>query len=82
MLDKVDVPVKLRTDEQDVTINPGDYIIGDLNGVVCLPQKLAEQTVNLLASQAEADHLIAQDIQAGIKFADASKKRRAALLKP
>jgi hypothetical protein len=82
MLGKVDVPVKLQTDEQDVTINPGDYIIGDLNGVVCLPQELAEKTVALLPLQAEADHLVAQDIQAGIKFTDASKKRRAALRKP
>ncbi|KIN05084.1 hypothetical protein OIDMADRAFT_50907 [Oidiodendron maius Zn] len=77
----VNVPVKLRSDEQDITINPGDYIIGDLNGIVCLPRELAEKAVSLLAPQAEADRLIALDIQAGVKFAEASKKHRVALSK-
>ena len=77
----MNVPLKLRSDEQDVTINPGDYIIGDLNGIVCLPRELAEKAVSLLAPQAEADRLIALDIQAGVKFAEASKKHRVTLSK-
>jgi regulator of RNase E activity RraA len=82
ILIQVNIPVKLRTNDQDVTINPGDYIIGDLNGVVCLPRGLAERAVTLLAPQAEADRLIAQDVEDGLKFTDATKKRRAALPKP
>lgn len=81
ILIQVNIPVNLRTNDQDVTINPGDYIIGDLNGVVCLPQELAQKAITLLAPQAEADRLIAQDIEDGIKFTDASKKHRAALPK-
>ncbi|RFU29409.1 hypothetical protein B7463_g6923, partial [Scytalidium lignicola] len=76
------VPVKLRSDEQDVTINPGDYIIGDLNGVVCLPRELAEKVAARLAPQAEADRLVALDLLAGVKFAEASKKHRAVLPEP
>lgn len=79
---QVNVPVKLRSEEQNVTVNPGDYIIGDLNGVICLPRELAEKAVALLAPQAEADRLIAIDLQAGVKFADASTKNRARLTKP
>lgn len=79
---QVNVPVKLQTDEQNATINPGDYLIGDLNGVVCLPRELSEQAIVLLASQAEADRKIASDIQAGIPFVDASKKHRSTLVKP
>jgi regulator of RNase E activity RraA len=76
------MPVKLRTDEQDVTINPADYIMGDLNGVVCLPREFAEKVVTILAPQAEADRLMALDIQSGMKFTDASEKHRAALPRP
>ncbi|KAJ9647381.1 hypothetical protein H2204_000009 [Knufia peltigerae] len=36
----VNVPVTVRVEDQDMTIRPGDYIIGDLNGVVCIPLEL------------------------------------------
>lgn len=78
----MNVPVKLQTDEQNVTIYPGDYLIGDLNGVVCLPRELAEEAIPLMATQAEADRKIASDIQAGMTFMEASKKNRSAFLKP
>ncbi|KFX90835.1 hypothetical protein V490_06247 [Pseudogymnoascus sp. VKM F-3557] len=79
---EVNVPVKLQTDGQNVTINPGDYLIGDLNGVVCLPRELAKEAVPLMAPQVEADRKIASDIQAGMTFMEASKKNRSALRKP
>jgi regulator of RNase E activity RraA len=78
----VNVLVKLQTDRQDVTINPGDYLIGDLNGVVCLPRELATRAIPLIGPQLEADKKIAADIQAGMKFVDASKKHRSTLPKP
>lgn len=37
----VNEPVKLQRDDQDITIKAGDYLIGDLNGVVVLPLELA-----------------------------------------
>jgi regulator of RNase E activity RraA len=73
--------VKLQTDEQDATINAGDYLIGDLNGVVCLPKELAEKAIALMAPQVEADLKIAADIQKGMKFTEASKKHRDGLPK-
>jgi len=71
------VPVKLQTDEQDVTINPGDYIIGDLNGVVVLPKDLAEKALPLMARQVEADGKMAAEIKKGMSFSEASKLFRA-----
>ncbi|KAJ9144739.1 RraA-like protein [Coniochaeta hoffmannii] len=65
------VPVKLQTDEQDVTINPGDYIIGDLNGVVVLPKDLAEKALPLMARQVEADGKMAAEIKKGMSFSEA-----------
>ncbi|KAH9888647.1 ribonuclease E inhibitor RraA/Dimethylmenaquinone methyltransferase [Xylariomycetidae sp. FL2044] len=72
----VNVPVKLQTDEQYMDIRPGDYIIGDLNGVVVLPAELADQVAPLMAKQVEADEKMAIEIQKGMTFTEASKKFR------
>jgi regulator of RNase E activity RraA len=72
----------LQSTEQEVIINPGDYLIGDLNGVVCLPKALAEKVLALLLPQAEADKRVAFDIQMGKPFLEASKKHRGAVAKP
>lgn len=72
----VNVPVKLQTDEQDMTINPGDYIIADINGVVVLPKDLAEQALPLMAKQVEADTKMQVVLEGGMGFAEASKKFR------
>lgn len=72
----VNVSVKLQTDEQDMTINPGDYIIGDLNGVVVLPRDLAEKALPLMAKQTQADSNMAAEIKKGMSFSEASKRYR------
>lgn len=72
----VDVPVKLQTDEQDMTIHPGDYIIADINGVVVLPKDLAEAALPLMAKQVAADSAMAVEIAKGMSFTEASKKFR------
>ncbi len=72
----MNVPVKLQTDEQDMTIHPGDYLIGDLNGVVVLPRDLAEKALPLMAQQVEADSKMAEEIKKGMSFSEASKKFR------
>ena len=66
-------------DGQETIIYPGDYLIGDLNGVVCLPRELSEKAVSLIQSQVEADERIAEDIKAGLPFAESSKKHRASV---
>ena len=78
---KINVPVRLQSEEQEATISPGDYLIGDLNGVVCLPNGLAEKAIALMASQVEADEKIAKDIQNGRTFQEASKEHRAKVKK-
>lgn len=62
---EVNVPVRLHSDLQDAWIQPGDYIIGDLNGVVRLPQELAEQVLEVIPAIAEADAKCAEGIKAG-----------------
>ena len=72
----VNVPVKLQTDEQDITINPGDYLIGDLNGVVVLPKELAGQALPLMEQQVTADGKMAIEITKGMTFTEASNMFR------
>ena len=75
------MPVKLHSEEQHIVIQPGDYIIGDLNGVVRLPKELAERAIVLMGPQVEADEKIAADLDQGVTFVEASKNHRGGLRK-
>lgn len=49
---------------------------------MCLPKALAEQAIDLIASQVEADENMAKDIRNGSSFSEASKKHRANVKQP
>lgn len=84
----VNVPVTLQQQHKDggeekgeeegmlLTVRPGDYLIGDANGVVVLPAEVAGQALPLMRKQVEADEQMAVAIQGGIGFSEASKKFR------
>ena len=72
----VNEPVELQSDVQSMLINPGDYLIADLNGVVVLPAELAEQALLLMEKQVQADSQMAKAIENGMGFMEASKKFR------
>ncbi|KXT05589.1 hypothetical protein AC579_10109 [Pseudocercospora musae] len=74
---RVNGPVRFNSEDQDTTIHAGDILMADLNGVVCLPRELAEQVLDLMPSQVEADEKIAADMKRGWGFSEASKKHRA-----
>lgn len=74
--------MKLQSEDQEAIVHPGDYLIADLNGVVCLPKGLAETVVNMIPPQVEADQLIAENLMFGRTFSEASKEHRASLLMP
>jgi 4-hydroxy-4-methyl-2-oxoglutarate aldolase len=38
-----------------VVVNPGDFIVADLMGVVVIPQEIAEETVRLAQKQADRE---------------------------
>ena len=73
---KVNVPVRLQSDDQDVVIDPEDLLIGDMNGVVCVPKALAVKVLRLMPSQVEADEKVAEDLKRGRGFANASGEWR------
>jgi len=72
----VNMSVQLQSDGQELTIHPGDYLIGDLNGVVVLPQDQAKNVLPLMAKQGEADAKIAVAIKECMPFTEANRKFR------
>lgn len=76
----VNAPVRVQTSlvEQPhgMVVRAGDYVVGDLNGVVVLPRELAEQALPLMRKQVDADESMAEAIKGGMSFDEASKKFR------
>lgn len=73
---EINVSVTLQSAVQDSTIHPGDYIIADLDGVVCLPSDVAEQVLEIIPKIAKADHLSAEAIRNGMSVQEAFAKFR------
>ncbi|ESK96645.1 hypothetical protein Moror_6865 [Moniliophthora roreri MCA 2997] len=48
-----------------VSVKPGDWIVGDEDGVVCVPKELESQVVELAAKLVEIDDKCLEDIRAG-----------------
>ena len=67
--------MRLNSEDQEAIIHPGDILIGDINGVVCLPQGLAEQAIELIQSQVEADKKVEEDLRNGKTAQEAMKHR-------
>ena len=65
------MPVKLQSAVQESVINPGDYIIADIDGVVCLPADLAEKVLDLIPGIVAADERCAEAIRAGMSVQEA-----------
>lgn len=74
----VDVPVKLAAaaGQDVVVVRPGDYLVGDLNGVVVVPRETAGEVVALAEKQETADALMMVEILKGMSLGEASKKFR------
>lgn len=54
---KVNVPIAIG----GVTVQPGDYIIGDIDGVIVVPQEDAERIVAAAEAKVEKDEVRAQE---------------------
>jgi len=48
-----------------VTIEPGDWVVADEDGVVCVPQLLELQVIELATKGRQVDSLCMDDIRAG-----------------
>lgn len=73
---EIDVPVRLSSDAYETWINPGDYIIADLDGVVCIPGNLAEKVLEIIEPIVRADEKCAEGIREGRSVAEVFKEFR------
>ncbi|KAI0665948.1 RraA-like protein [Trametes maxima] len=79
---EVNVPVVIRpsdVSEEDfapVEVTPGDWMVADEDGVVCVPAKFAEETIALAAKGREVDERCMEDIKAGNGVQVTFKKHR------
>ncbi|KAI1387023.1 ribonuclease E inhibitor RraA/Dimethylmenaquinone methyltransferase [Hypoxylon trugodes] len=73
---EINVPIKLQSTIQEATINPSDYIIADLNGVVCVPADLVEKVLEVIPDIVGADEKCANAIRNGVTVKEAFKTYR------
>ena len=56
------VPIEI----EGVRINPGDIIFGDLDGVLCIPKEVEEETIKLAYEKATGEKMVAEGIRNGL----------------
>ena len=58
----------------DVLINPGDIVFGDLDGVVVIPQEIADQVIAQAYANAEKEDQTREMLMQGALLQDAYDK--------
>lgn len=66
-IEGIEVPVTIG----GITVNPGDLLLGDINGVVAIPAARAEEVITTAEMIAEVEDAIRADILAGSSLRDA-----------
>jgi 4-hydroxy-4-methyl-2-oxoglutarate aldolase len=66
----IDVPLECA----GVTVNPGDLVFGDADGVVVVPQPIVTQTVKQALEKVEGENRTRDELKQGARLADVFKK--------
>ena len=66
----IDVPIECA----GVTVNPGDLVFGDADGVVVVPQPIVVQTIKQALEKVEGEDRTRAELQEGALLADVFKK--------
>ncbi len=69
-VEAIDVPVVVA----GVRVEPGDLIVGDGTGVVCIPAGRGAEVADLAERYAAADAQAAEEIRGGLPFSEAMRK--------
>lgn len=78
---ELNVPLKIHPQPADsefppMTVEPGDFVVADRDGVVCVPKSFVETTVELATMGQQIDMHCMEDIQAGKGVQETFRKRR------
>lgn len=81
----IQVPLTIRPDGDnsgafpETTVYPGDYIVADVDGVVCVPSGMIEEVARVARKGKEEDEKCMADIRAGLGVQASFKKHRGKL---
>ena len=64
------VPIKIG----DVTINPGDFVFGDVDGVVIIPKPVIEEVITLAEEKRSKENLARDALRAGMSVKEMYEK--------
>jgi regulator of RNase E activity RraA len=69
------VPIRVRGALEDwVTVNPGDIVVGDDDGVIVVPERLLTKTIDNVAKWSETESEARQEIIRGMPLLEALAK--------
>ena len=69
-LDAMDVPVSIG----GARVHPGDWLLGDADGVVCIPKNRAGEVIEIARSIDEAEVKIREAFASGMRLDEARKQ--------
>ena len=64
----------VRIECGDVMVDPGDLILADLDGIVVIPQEVAEQVLSLAEEKVRGENLVRKALQEGMTTTEAFRK--------
>jgi regulator of RNase E activity RraA len=70
---ELNIPLQFK---DDLWIHPGDFLVGDQDGVVVVPSSLVEQVAVLCAERREIDAKTMQALESGEEMGSAIKRLR------
>lgn len=68
------VDYRCKIEVGSATIEPGDLLFGDLDGVLVIPRRVKEEVITRSLEKARGEKLVRKEIEAGMSSTDAFKK--------
>ncbi|OTB03128.1 hypothetical protein M426DRAFT_322155 [Hypoxylon sp. CI-4A] len=70
---EINIPLQVK---ENLWVNPGDYLVGDADGVVIVPPSLIQSVVEICEERAEIDKKTVEALQRGEEMGPTLKKLR------
>jgi regulator of RNase E activity RraA len=69
------IPVRVRgATSEFVTVNPGDFVLADEDGVIVVPDGVVENVLEQAEKLTETERLVRKELKSGLPLSDALKK--------
>ena len=58
----------------EVKINPGDYVFGDIDGVICIPKEIIDDVINQAEIVKDKEDIVRDELSTGKNIRDLFEK--------